>query len=566
MLRISQYLRALAGQAPAPRSAPPGSTRPPVVIWNVLRRCNLTCRHCYATSADTDFKGELDTRKALRVIDDLHATGVRVLVLSGGEPLMRPDIFTLAGHARSLGFYVALSTNGTLIGQDNIEAIAATGFDYVGISIDGLADLHDAFRRMQGAFERSMAAARLCREHGIRVGLRTTLTQHNSHQLPTLLDLMRTHDIQKYYLSHMNYSGRGRARSTRGADADHAMTRHAMRLIFSRAWEDIEAGRDTEFVSGNNDADAVLLLQWAREHIPQSADSLETMLRVWGGNDGRWVLAGNTLPAGLVVLDADDLSLVQRIDTATEAHPESSRVSAVYTAPPRKSFIVALKDVPEAWEIPYGSDRPDFKPRRLSTDNLLDDFSFSPDYRQLIASSRQAKGMEVIDLDSGKLIKRIPLPGMPHLGSGIFWKRGGRLIFATPNISTGLISVLDAQTWEPIREIKTLGPGFFMRSHANSPYAWTDVFFGPDNDAVHVIDKQSLEIVRTLRPMPGKNAAHVEFTHDGRHLLLSVWDTKGALIVYDSKTLQEIKRIPMNKPSGKYNVGNKIEFAEGASH
>ncbi|CAM5197693.1 Nitrite reductase [Castellaniella denitrificans] len=283
-------------------------------------------------------------------------------------------------------------------------------------------------------------------------------------------------------------------------------------------------------------------------------------------NDGRWVLAGNTLPAGLVVLDADDLSLVQRIDTATEAHPESSRVSAVYTAPPRKSFIVALKDVPEAWEIPYGSDRPDFKPRRLSTDNLLDDFSFSPDYRQLIASSRQAKGMEVIDLDSGKLIKRIPLPGMPHLGSGIFWKRGGRLIFATPNISTGLISVLDAQTWEPIREIKTLGPGFFMRSHANSPYAWTDVFFGPDNDAVHVIDKQSLEIVRTLRPMPGKNAAHVEFTHDGRHLLLSVWDTKGALIVYDSKTLQEIKRIPMNKPSGKYNVGNKIEFAEGTSH
>ncbi|MDY0310244.1 MAG: cytochrome D1 domain-containing protein [Castellaniella sp.] len=283
-------------------------------------------------------------------------------------------------------------------------------------------------------------------------------------------------------------------------------------------------------------------------------------------NDGRWVLVGNTLPAGLVVLDARDLSLVQRIDTATEAHPDPSRVSAVYTAPPRDSFIVALKDIPEVWEIAYDVASPPFKPRRLAVDSLLDDFSFSPDYRQLIASSRQAKGMEVIDLDTGALIKHIALPGMPHLGSGIFWKRHGRLVFATPNISTGLVSVLDAQTWEPIQEIQTLGPGFFMRSHVNSPYAWTDVFFGPNIEAVHVIDKQSLEIARTLRPMPGKNAAHVEFTHDGRYLLLSVWDPEGALIVYDSKTLQEIKRIPMNKPSGKYNVGNKIEFAEGTSH
>ncbi|MDY0310246.1 MAG: heme d1 biosynthesis radical SAM protein NirJ, partial [Castellaniella sp.] len=248
------------------------------------RRCNLTCKHCYANSVDADFKGELDTAEALQVLDDLRDAGVRVLVLSGGEPLMRPDILTLASRARALGFYVALSTNGTLIDSHNIEAIAAVGFDYVGISIDGLANLHDTFRRMQGGFDRSMAAARLCRAHGIRVGLRTTLTQFNHHQLPALLDLMRRHDIQKYYLSHMNYSGRGRARSTRSADADHAMMRSAMRLIFDRAWEDIQAERDTDFVSGNNDADAILMLQWARERIPQSVDALETMLRAWGGN------------------------------------------------------------------------------------------------------------------------------------------------------------------------------------------------------------------------------------------------------------------------------------------
>ena len=139
-------------------------------------------------------------------------------------------------------------------------------------------------------------------------------------------------------------------------------------------------------------------------------------------------------------------------------------------------------------------------------------------------------------------------------------------VFATPNVSKGLISVLDLDTWKLIKEIPTEGPGFFMRSQANSPYAWTDVFFGPNNDAVHLIDKQTLEVAHTLRPMPGKNAAHVEFTNDGRYALLSVWDTDGALIVYDANTLEEVKRIPMNKPSGKYNVGNKIEFAEGTSH
>lgn len=172
----------------------------------------------------------------------------------------------------------------------------------------------------------------------------------------------------------------------------------------------------------------------------------------------------------------------------------------------------------------------------------------------------------MIDLDTGKAVTDIPLPGMPHLGSGIYWKRDGKWVFATPNVSKGLISVLDLETWKLIKEIPTEGPGFFMRSQANSPYAWTDVFFGPNNDAVHLIDKQTLEVAHTLRPMPGKNAAHVEFTNDGRYALLSVWDTDGALLVYDAKTLEEVKRIPMNKPSGKYNVGNKIEFAEGTSH
>ncbi|WP_339440820.1 cytochrome D1 domain-containing protein [Pseudomonas proteolytica] len=275
--------------------------------------------------------------------------------------------------------------------------------------------------------------------------------------------------------------------------------------------------------------------------------------------DGRWVLVGNYLPGNLVVLDARDLSLVKTL-------PTGSRVSAVYTAPPRNSFIVALKDVNEVWELSYAAPKPDFEPRRIQAQDVLDDFSFSPDYRQLLATSRKAGGGQVIDLDSGQVVTDIALAGMPHLGSGTYWQRNGQWVFATPNISKGQISVLDLKTWKLIKQIPTLGPGFFMRSHANSRYVWSDVFFGPDNDAIHLIDKQTLEIAHTLRPMPGKTAAHVEFTRDGRYLLLSIWDREGALIVYNSETLQEVKRLPMNKPSGKYNVGNKIEFAEGTSH
>ena len=281
-------------------------------------------------------------------------------------------------------------------------------------------------------------------------------------------------------------------------------------------------------------------------------------------NDGRWVLVGNYLPGNLVVLDARDLSLVKPIPTiGTEG--TASRVSAVYTAPQRDSFVVALKDVREVWELSYAG-TPDFTPRRIVAADYLDDFSFTPDYRYLLATSRKAKGGQVIDLDTGKTLTDIPLPGMPHLGSGIYWQRDGKWVFATPNISQGLISVLTLDTWKLIKEIPTEGPGFFMRSHENSPYAWTDVFFGPNNDAIHLIDKQTLEVAHTLRPVPGKNAAHVEFTRDGKYLLLSVWDEDGALLVINSETLEEVKRIPMNKPSGKYNVGNKIGFVEGTSH
>jgi MoaA/NifB/PqqE/SkfB family radical SAM enzyme len=206
MFRISQYMRELKNQTPVgERHQPPG----PVVIWNLIRRCNLTCKHCYSISADKDFPGELSTEEVFTVMDDLKAFGVPVLILSGGEPLLRPDIFDISRRAKEMGFYVGLSTNGTMIDESNIDAIADIGYDYVGISIDGVRETHDMFRRKQGAFDESMHGIRLCHDAGIKVGMRFTLTMDNAHELPELLAIMEQEKIDKFYLSHLNYAGRG---------------------------------------------------------------------------------------------------------------------------------------------------------------------------------------------------------------------------------------------------------------------------------------------------------------------------------------------------------------------
>ncbi len=157
MFRISQFMQELLHPTPlGPKRNPPG----PVVIWNLVRRCNLTCKHCYSISADTDFPNELSTEQVFRVMDDLKGFRVPVLILSGGEPLLRPDIYDIAHHAKAMGFYTALSTNGTLIDESNIGRIAEVGFDYLGISIDGIAGTHDRFRRQAGASDASAPCLR----------------------------------------------------------------------------------------------------------------------------------------------------------------------------------------------------------------------------------------------------------------------------------------------------------------------------------------------------------------------------------------------------------------------
>lgn len=283
MFRLSRYLQALnKDHKPSPKPASVMAGSGPVVIWNLIRRCNLACKHCYATSADINFAGELSTDEVFSVMDDLKAFGVSVLILSGGEPLMRPDIFDISRRAKDMGFYVGLSSNGTLINQENIDDIARIGYDYVGVSLDGMRDIHDRFRRKQGAFDESIAGIQLCRDIGVKVGLRFTLTQDNAGDLPDLLQLMDDEDIDKFYLSHLNYAGRGNR--NRSSDLHYQMTREAMDLLFHTCWEDVTNGRKREFVTGNNDADAVYLLQWIQQTMPQHYNDLYRQLQRWGGN------------------------------------------------------------------------------------------------------------------------------------------------------------------------------------------------------------------------------------------------------------------------------------------
>ncbi len=286
--------------------------------------------------------------------------------------------------------------------------------------------------------------------------------------------------------------------------------------------------------------------------------------------DGETVLIGNYLPNNLVVLNAKDLSFKHNIKVQSDG--KNSRVSAVYTAPKRKSYVAALKDIKEIWEIPYTEANKQKTPKitKIKTNKIIDDFFFSQDYKFLIGGSREGGKGVVINLDNHKEIAQIDLDGMPHLGSGIsFNYKKDEMLLATQNLRKNEITFVSLNNWKVVKKLKTPGPGFFMRSHENSAYIFADVFFGKNKEKILVIDKKTLQIVKAIIPAPGKTSSHIELDRSGRFAFVSVWENLadgGALVIYDTKTFEEVKRIPMRKPSGKYNIYNKINFSEGTSH
>jgi len=169
-------------------------------------------------------------------------------------------------------------------------------------------------------------------------------------------------------------------------------------------------------------------------------------------------------------------------------------------------------------------------------------------------------------LDLKRKVADLDLGGMPHLGSGIVFHKDGKPMMATPHLKDAAVSIIDMTTWATVKRIPTLGPGFFMRGHEASPYAWVDVSMGPEKDALQIIDTRTLEVVKTIRPAPGRLTRHVEFNRDGSKVLVSLSEKDGAVLVLDAATFAEEKRLPMSAPIGKYNVWNKITYSAGTSH
>lgn len=303
--------------------------------------------------------------------------------------------------------------------------------------------------------------------------------------------------------------------------------------------------------------------------------------------DGRTVLVGNDLPHTLVLLDAHDLRLLQVLPVRTSSGG-TSRVSAVYQAAPRHAFVVALKDAPELLELPIppagGTRRAHrmygYEPfgeellraatpiaiRRLALPGILDAFFFDPSYRYVVGAEQGTGHVDVLDLDAGTVTARLDVPGLPHLGSGISWRRHGRLLLGMPNLARGIVTVVDTGDWRVVAEVATPGPGFFLRSHEDAPDAWVDASLGPARDTLTLIDKETLAVRTTLVPTPGRTASHVEFDRHGRHAVVSIAEDPGELVVYETRTLGVVARIPARRPSGKYNVYNKIARSEGTSH
>jgi Fe-coproporphyrin III synthase len=254
----------------------------PVVVWNVGRKCNLRCVHCYSQSKNIDYEGELTTDEGKALIDDLAAFGSPVLLFSGGEPLMRPDIFELIAYARAAGMRAVLSTNGTLISEETAASLKEMDLSYVGISLDGLRETHDKFRGLKGAYDQAMEGLRNCKKTGIKVGLRFTINKRNTQDVPGIFRLLRDEDIPRVCFYHLVYSGRGS--KLMEEDLNHDETRAMVDLLIDETKALYDDGLKKEVLTVDNHADGVYLyLRLLKENPERAADVLD-LLKMNGGN------------------------------------------------------------------------------------------------------------------------------------------------------------------------------------------------------------------------------------------------------------------------------------------
>lgn len=275
----------------------PADTNRPIVVWNTTKSCNLKCVHCYIDAKAKKDKAELSTEMARAMIDDLAVFKAPVLLFSGGEPFMRADLFELGKYAVSKGLRTVISTNGTLITKDAAEKIKAAGFSYVGISLDGLEETNDKFRKHKGAFQKTLQGFRNCKTCGVRAGLRLTINKHNFQDIPGIFDLIENEGIQRACFYHLVYAGRGS--SMINDDLTPAQARDTMDVIFDRTISLYGKNPDTEILTVDNHADGVYLYLRLKKENKIKAREVLKLLEINGGNK-----------SGIGIADVDNLGFV----------------------------------------------------------------------------------------------------------------------------------------------------------------------------------------------------------------------------------------------------------------
>jgi len=257
----------------------------PVVVWNITKACNLKCVHCYAKAVEKKSNGELTHEQGLRLIDDLSDFGSPVMLFSGGEPLMRPDLVDLANYAVSKGMRAVISTNGTLITPGKARELKKVGLSYVGVSLDGMEGINDRFRGKKGAFNDAMEGIRNCQEVGLKVGLRFTINRMNAVEIPRIFDLVEEMEIPRICFYHLVYAGRGS--NMVEEDLELAQTRTVVDLIMDRTRDLHERGKPKEVLTVDNHADGpYVYLRMLKEKDPRAEDVLQLLKMNEGNSSG----------------------------------------------------------------------------------------------------------------------------------------------------------------------------------------------------------------------------------------------------------------------------------------
>lgn len=254
----------------------------PVIVWNMTRRCNLKCVHCYAQAVDPEGKDEISTLQGKNIIDDLASFGSPVMLFSGGEPLVRSDLCELAHYAVQKGMRAVISTNGTLITKEKARELKEIGLSYVGISLDGGPEIHDRFRGVPRAFQKAMQGLENCQEEDLKVGLRFTLNKKNISEVPTIFEILREREIPRVCFYHLVYSGRGSELIKE--DLSPAETRRIVDLIMDQTRELFNKGQEKEVLTVDNHADGPYVFKRLQKEDPARAEEVLRLLQYNEGN------------------------------------------------------------------------------------------------------------------------------------------------------------------------------------------------------------------------------------------------------------------------------------------